>query len=209
LVFIAPRPDRWFVRAAAVPALVTHSLAAAINQPLRELLPSGPDAGKWRRWQDEMQMLLHEHPVNAAREQRGELPVNSIWLWGGGTRPPARKTSIGTWTNDETAAALARYVGAPASTLPADLDAVIASGGSAETIVVALEQATELAVLERAWIAPAWAAMCRGMVATVTLIADGNGCATVWTARRPGVWQQLTSRIRSPDLRALLADARA
>jgi hypothetical protein len=32
----------------------------------------------------EIQMVLHAHPVNAAREARGEPPINSLWLWGAG-----------------------------------------------------------------------------------------------------------------------------
>ncbi|HVJ24793.1 MAG TPA: hypothetical protein VM756_12740 [Burkholderiales bacterium] len=39
----------------------------------------------------EIQMVLHEHPVNAAREARGEPPVNSLWLWGAG--PVGKSTS--------------------------------------------------------------------------------------------------------------------
>jgi len=39
---------------------------------------------KWRRLQNELQMLLHDHPVNAAREARGELAINGIWFWGAG-----------------------------------------------------------------------------------------------------------------------------
>ena len=30
-------------------------------------------------------MLLHDHPVNIAREARGCLPVTGVWFWGGGT----------------------------------------------------------------------------------------------------------------------------
>jgi hypothetical protein len=37
-----------------------------------------------RRLQSEVQMLLHEHPINSAREGRGLLPVNSFWLSGCG-----------------------------------------------------------------------------------------------------------------------------
>ena len=33
-----------------------------------------------RRLQSEVQMLLHTHPLNAAREDRGDLTVNSFWL---------------------------------------------------------------------------------------------------------------------------------
>ncbi len=32
-------------------------------------------------------MALHEHEVNLAREANGDLPINSLWLWGGGTAP--------------------------------------------------------------------------------------------------------------------------
>lgn len=31
--------------------------------------------------------VLKDHPVNAARKERGLHPANSIWLWGEGTRP--------------------------------------------------------------------------------------------------------------------------
>jgi hypothetical protein len=33
-----------------------------------------------------VQMQLYEHPLNDEREARGELPVNSFWLSGCGTR---------------------------------------------------------------------------------------------------------------------------
>jgi hypothetical protein len=32
-------------------------------------------------------MVLHEHPVNEAREARGEPALNSVWLWGAGRTP--------------------------------------------------------------------------------------------------------------------------
>ncbi len=34
-------------------------------------------------------MLLYTHPINAAREARGELAVNSFWLSGTGPTPVA------------------------------------------------------------------------------------------------------------------------
>ncbi len=69
LAFVAPRPDALFARVATPPRLSTHPPVAMPDQPLRMRLPEGPDAGVWRRWQSEIQMLLHEHPVNAARER--------------------------------------------------------------------------------------------------------------------------------------------
>ena len=47
-------------------------------------------AKRVRRLQNEVQMRLHEHPVNEVREMRGALPVNSFWLSGCGVRQPER-----------------------------------------------------------------------------------------------------------------------
>jgi len=43
--------------------------------------PKGVEALHWHQLFNEIQMLLFSHPVNEAREVRGELPVNSVWLW--------------------------------------------------------------------------------------------------------------------------------
>jgi hypothetical protein len=57
----------------------------ALGRNLREVLPAGRDAVRVRSLVNELQMLLHEHPVNELRAARGLPPVNSVWLWGIGT----------------------------------------------------------------------------------------------------------------------------
>jgi hypothetical protein len=52
-----------------------------------EYMPSGMDAGSYRNLRSEVEMALHDHETNLRREARGELPVNSLWLWGGGYAP--------------------------------------------------------------------------------------------------------------------------
>jgi hypothetical protein len=37
-----------------------------------------------RRLGAEIEMWLHDHPINDTRRRRGELPVTSLWLWGAG-----------------------------------------------------------------------------------------------------------------------------
>jgi hypothetical protein len=37
-----------------------------------------------RRLGAEIEMWLHDHPLNDTRRARGELPVTSLWLWGAG-----------------------------------------------------------------------------------------------------------------------------
>jgi hypothetical protein len=47
-------------------------------------LPTGADAREHDRLTGEMQLLLHDAAVNQVRQQEGLVPVNSLWLWGGG-----------------------------------------------------------------------------------------------------------------------------
>ena len=61
---------------------VTPQFARAHD--LNVALPQGKDAGMLRRLMTELQMLLHEHPVNDMRAARGAPTANAVWLWGGG-----------------------------------------------------------------------------------------------------------------------------
>lgn len=58
-----------------------------------ESLPSGAGAAVLRRLGAELEMWLHAHPLNAERAARGEPPVSSLWLWGGGA--PAAAPVVG------------------------------------------------------------------------------------------------------------------
>jgi hypothetical protein len=53
-----------------------------IGESMRPNLPRGDDARLVERWMNELQMLLFNHPVNAARVARRLPPVNVVWLWG-------------------------------------------------------------------------------------------------------------------------------
>ena len=82
--FFAPQPQRWYVRMDRLPGIETVPLSQAAGRNVHGLLPKGREAARWHQIFNEIQMLLFAHPVNAAREARGELPVNSLWLWGSG-----------------------------------------------------------------------------------------------------------------------------
>ena len=209
LTFVAPRPDAFFVRATTMTRLATQPPGAALSRPLHRLLPAGADADAWRRWQSEIEMLLHEHPVNVERERGGRSPVNSVWFSCGGTMPqrPVPAVSIRTFATAGIAATLAAHVGSPARALPGHLGAARDDAGGADSIVVALEPAPEVATLERAWVAPARDALASGALDAVTLLADDLGDAVVWHARRPGFWQRFAGRYTRQDIAALLGGA--
>ena len=82
--FFAPHPQRWYVRLGSLPNIKTTPLSAAIGGDIRKLLPTGKDAVHWHQVFNEIQMLLHAHPINETREARGEPMINSLWLWGAG-----------------------------------------------------------------------------------------------------------------------------
>ncbi|MGB2818823.1 MAG: hypothetical protein WBC37_16545, partial [Burkholderiaceae bacterium] len=80
--------DRWFLHAERPWDLRADPLSAAVGQPLPTALPTGADARRWNRLLTEIQMTWHMHPVNEAREARGEPTINSLWLHGGGAWSP-------------------------------------------------------------------------------------------------------------------------
>ncbi len=90
LCFAAPAPDRWYLGLNAPVQLETHSPAEVVGRNVDAFMPTGEDARSWRTRLNEAQMLLHDAPVNAQRQRAGALPVNSVWLWGGGWMPHPR-----------------------------------------------------------------------------------------------------------------------
>lgn len=84
---------RWLVAHESLHELPTASLDRVIGRNVDRWLPDAPAARLIRRLQNEVQMLLYTHPVNAEREARGLLPVNSVWLSGCGRRQPVTEPS--------------------------------------------------------------------------------------------------------------------
>jgi len=116
-------PKRWYVRYARPPRLTTTPVSVATGRAIEPLLPQGDDAMACRAQLNELQMLLHEHPVNQAREARGELPVNSLWLWGGGKQPAVPETRIPVYACEDDARALGAFCGSHVHPLPTHLEA--------------------------------------------------------------------------------------
>ena len=85
-------PLRWYLVHEYLTDVPCASIDRVIGRNVDLWLRSDPQAPgeqlahtRWvRRLQNEVQMLLHQHPVNEAREARGDLPVNSFWLSGCG-----------------------------------------------------------------------------------------------------------------------------
>ena len=111
----------WYWRSATPIDFRTSSLRACLNKPYPDLL--GRDAKFLHVRLNEIQMLLHEHPVNVRRERKAMPVVNSLWLNSGGVLPPAPKpvTPAHIWAKDVLHTGLARWLGMPYSPLALDV----------------------------------------------------------------------------------------
>ncbi|MEO8754726.1 MAG: hypothetical protein ABI624_18820, partial [Casimicrobiaceae bacterium] len=201
LTFHAPRPDAWFVTTrTAVPAVTTA--LSEVTGRIYPHLPRGDYAKAWRQWSSEMQMLLHEHPVNTAREAAGRAPVTGVWLAGGGTDAGSGAGATATifatpGPLGDVARGLARGANALAAPPPADFTAL----PSATEVIVVLPAGTDAAAisaLAAAWIEPAVLALERRTLSALALIADGSGGAFTWQARAPSWTQRLRTRFAAP-----------
>ena len=191
LVFHALAPERWYARLAAPLEHDAPSLASARGKPVAVLPGSGPGAARWHALANEIQMALHENPVNEAREQRGEMPVNAVWLWGGGRLTPAAVRPFRrVRTHEPLAAGLALGSGAAVLPLPDGAEKWLRAAGAegAELIVLDALRAPaaygdaaawneRLAALERNWFAPLVAALRSGRIGMVTVHVLGAGGA--------------------------------
>src|SRR5437870_5174472 len=60
------------------------------DQPIAAHLPKGPGSSVLRDLMQRNREIFREHPVNQARQTRGEKPATQIWLWGQGRVPHLR-----------------------------------------------------------------------------------------------------------------------
>jgi hypothetical protein len=80
-------PGRWLAHADVFQGLATASPDRVLGRNLVTWMPDAAQASGLIRLISEMQMLLYNHPVNDAREARGALSINAIWLSGSGVLP--------------------------------------------------------------------------------------------------------------------------
>ena len=177
LAFQAPHPGRWYVRAPGALRLSTRELSQAAGRDVAGAMPTGEDSLRWRRVLTEIQMLFHEHAVNQRREERGELPINSVWLWGGGRRPSVQGQHFTHVAGENLLAqALAGRTGAEVlsgSKLPADRAARVLSVAEIPAARYGddLPWRQGLAAMESSHFAPLLAALRDGAVSEAAIVA--------------------------------------
>jgi len=85
----ADHPERWCIALARPIEFSFTPLDEAMGMDVADTLPDHPEARYWRRILNEIQVALHNCPVNERRRAMGKREVNSVWFWGGGFIPDA------------------------------------------------------------------------------------------------------------------------
>lgn len=85
----------WYLRLKSSPEIQTTLPAVALDRNIYRFMPQGAAASKWLSCMNEIQMLLHDHPVNIERESRHQAAVNSLWFSAGGYMPQTLPSSNG------------------------------------------------------------------------------------------------------------------
>ena len=114
-------PSRWhlrLVRDAKPPVLASPD--RVLGDDLLPYLPQDAQHASWRELFNDVQILLHNHPLNVERRARGKMPVNCLWFWGGGRLPSWVKSDADRlYSDDPLARALAEHARMDISTVDA------------------------------------------------------------------------------------------
>lgn len=161
--------------------------APYLGARLPRALAHGPDAAQLLRLSGECELWLHEHAVNQARQQRGQLPINGLWFWGGGddaALPPPADLPMQqrVFADDAFTLGLCHAADGEAQAVPADLAALLAlpAESSDQDALVVLDSVPRgprdapLPRLDTSWFLPAVAALRDGRLTQLTLLVTGR-----------------------------------
>lgn len=202
LEFVVANAQRWYMRLASSPAIVTAPLDAVLGQDVHRYLPRGAEAMLWHRRYNELQMLLHNHPVNQAREARGALPANSVWWWGEGEERPVSARFARLAGDEPLLRGLAISSGTPYTNLPDSANAWLAEAPEEGEHFIVLqglrrpwayrlntEWQSTLGQLEHSWFAPLLAALAGGRISAVKISALTSDSHASYRITRPMLWR--------------------
>lgn len=177
LQFIAATPTRWYLQLTHHQQLTTSPLSAVRGAHVENYLPSGADARWWQARWNEIQMFLHQHPINEARIQQGLLSINSLWFWGEGrlppTAPPPHWQQV--FTDDALSIGLSHWTQTPQAPLPDTAQTLLEKALHGDVLCVFPPCYGLSEQLETDWFAPLLQALQEKRIKRLFLYPD-NGC---------------------------------
>ena len=198
-------PDRWYMGLHCTPRISTCEPSIAVGGPIGGALPRGPDSVPWLRALTEIQMLLHDLPVNRTRAERGRPVINSVWFWGAGSLPPRPDIvpDVQVWSDSTLAHGLTLVLGVVCHPLPAAAGEMLPGGREGGLDVVYSEAFHYAGRLDEwsAWLDAlrVWEAWCfeplrkalwSGRLASLRIVSDGGVRHEVSASARWQWWRR-------------------
>ncbi|MFM8480697.1 MAG: hypothetical protein ACKOCF_05815 [Gammaproteobacteria bacterium] len=187
----------------SAPGAETVDPARLIGEGIETLLPSGAESAALRALTSEIEMWLHDLPLNRRRELRGEPRVSTLWLWGGGApprdpivatpaAPEARFSRL--VADDIWVRSIARLAGLECAPLVLPLESLheSAADDEATVCVVAPLAGVSPEIFDREVIAPAAAALAAGRLERFAVVANDRSVSASVTDRYR-FWRPLRS----------------
>lgn len=220
LRFSIGRKNRWYVTGEVGTDLDAAPVNQVAGRPVANYLPTSAGSARWRSLANEVQMLLHDHPVNADRESRGLFPINALWFWGSAPLPDradnppcklysdaafavglARLSGITAFPYNEAAASLRQASLRSQSSNGRSDNAVIVNTALLESIVCQDEarQQHELAAIDNSVLASAEWALWRGKLGRLLIDTCDRQQYVVTRASLCKVWRRPSSLHGSGD----------
>ena len=185
-------PQRWYLRLPQAAKIITSPLNDVAGKHINNYLPVGEEARQWHALLNEVQMLLHVHPINQARQVRGDLPINGMWFWGGGSLPEIKKQAYTLYGSGSLERGVASYAGNAINTCPDDYVTLCNQHKETSAPVVVLNQLNDalstndipawcevINTLEENWFRPVRLALKKGELKEMTIYGgDGSSFST-------------------------------
>ena len=162
--FLIGTSGAWYLRCQQHPNITTTLPSVAAGKNSHQFLPKGTGSAKLIGLLNEVQMLLHEHPSNLAREAQGLEAVNSIWLSGGGFMPQLSGSANNEllMANSALYQGLALWTNADYQSLPTHMDVILTN----RAVRMQLVSSEDIDVL---WFKPILAALRAKKITQLTL----------------------------------------
>jgi len=198
-VLFAPHGNQWLLNVPVLPDIATIPIMHMYGSNIAGKLPTGQDEVVWRRLFTELQMLLHNHPVNIARRLQQLPTVDALWFWGEGLQPQVRGNDwSGVWSDDEFIKGLAYLGDIPLEPLPltfSDAELLPAALPDMHYLIV-ISDNKPIDEIEQGWAQPLWQALKNKTLEQLQLIVN-NQIYVIDADKLQPWWHRLMFRHRT------------
>lgn len=162
----------WLLRLPRALDVQTVAPEIAFRGPLDRALPRGADAAMLRRLMTELQMLLHEHPVNLRRARAGLPAANAVWIWGTGAMTYTRSAEARLPTAYGAEAYLKGFYLLHEMAVRAETFSLDVLRDKREQDILVLVESDDLDAFESQWLVPLTDALKRGWIQELRVHLD-------------------------------------